>query len=87
MSSLRRCGIGLACMGLVVTAGGCDPWRRQALRSDAGAGQSGQAAHALEDPSYSQPEELKGFFKANRKAGSLSSEAREIEESLGALNH
>jgi hypothetical protein len=56
------------------------------MRSDASAGQSGQAARVLEDPSLSQPDELKGFFKANRSTGTWSSEAREVEQSLGVVD-
>jgi hypothetical protein len=86
MGQGRRTAIALSVLVFASGLSGCEPWRRQAIRSDMGAGQSGQAARALEDPSFSRPEELKGFFKGNRKAGTLSPEAREIEESLGAVN-
>jgi hypothetical protein len=86
MGQGRRTVIALGCVVIGLVLVGCEPWRRHAMRSDPGAGQSGQASRALEDPSFSRPAELKGFFKGNRSAGTWSSEAREIEENLGVVN-
>lgn len=78
-----------AALGVIALAGatltGCEPWR-QAMRNEGGAAQGGEATRALEDPSFARPPEMQGFFKSNRSSGTWSQEAREIEESLGAVN-
>lgn len=59
---------------------GCEPLHRQGVRK----GESPLAVQAgSDDPSFEKPDELQGFFKA-RGNGAWSSEARDIERSLGA---
>lgn len=59
---------------------GCDAWHKAHTREDIALKYSGidQA-----DPSLERPKELKGFFSGTNSGG-WSSQAREIEESLGA---
>jgi hypothetical protein len=59
---------------------GCDALHRGTVRkTDASLSASG-----IDDPSFQKPDELQGFFKARRN-GAWSSEARDIERSLGAF--
>lgn len=74
----------VAAAGLWVVAGclpHAGPFRRHELRKTAEAAYLQDIAPAEEDPA----KEARGFFKNNRNAGSLSSEARDIEKSLGAI--
>ncbi len=68
---------------LGTAAAGCEATRRQAARKEPAPTYSVPELGSVEgDPSFERPEELRGFFKSNRSAGALSSEARAIEQSL-----
>jgi hypothetical protein len=65
---------------LAFALAGCDPFHRETVRrTEASLGNAG-----ADDPSFEKPDELQGFFKARRN-GAWSSEARDIERSLGAF--
>ena len=70
--------------GLLTAAPGCDH-RKQALRSGLTTDNEPPADPVKDDPTFQRPPDLKGFFKQNRYAGTLSSEAQEIETNLGIL--
>lgn len=73
-------------IGLTLTLpllGGCEAWRRQNGRSGPVDAERVLADPALNDPSFTRPEELNGFFRGGRDQGSWSTEARSIEKSLG----
>jgi len=88
---MRRNGIGLAGLGMatlaLIFAGGCRgprPSGSEIESLDAHAPEAVEfdhtGIHAVDDDGKGP---AKPFFKNNRKAGGLSSEAREIERSLG----
>ena len=68
---------------LLLIAPGCEP-RKQALRSGL-TDVEPPADPVKDDPTFRRPQDLDGFFKKNRYAGTLSSEAQEIETNLGIL--
>jgi hypothetical protein len=72
----------LVLTGLLISLAGCEPVHRQTVRSN--------VDELLEAPpsesSVSTPTESKRFFKKNISSGGWSSEAREIEQDLGAAN-
>jgi hypothetical protein len=59
---------------------GCDAWHRAHTRADDALKYSGIDR---QDPSLERPDELKGFFSGTNSGG-WSSQARDIEKSLGA---
>lgn len=61
---------------------GCDPVHRQTVRSTA----DDLIAESQPESQVTSPPESKGFFKKNIASGGWSSEAREIEQNLGAAN-
>ncbi len=71
----------LAACCILGFAAGCEPWRKHALRPKHD-GPAVATDPVTEDPSFKRPGELKGFFKSG-KSGTWSSEARDIERSLG----
>ncbi len=68
-------------VGLIAGLSGCDLLDRRAASKTPVYDDTPPSGAA--DPSFQKPEELRGFFKP-RPSGSWSSEAREIERSLGA---
>ncbi len=81
--SLRpaRLGGGLLVLALGALAG-CDLLDRRSP-SPSPVTLDDPPASGAADPAFQKPEELRGFFKP-RPSGAWSSEAREIERSLGA---
>ncbi len=73
----------VGCAGMLGLAG-CDAWHRQNVKSPKTP--VTLSDEPTEDPSLERPEELRGFFKPTRNQGTWSSEAREIEKSLGVVN-
>lgn len=80
LPSHRPARLALA-LGLLAGLGGCDLLDRRA-ESKAPIYDDTPPSGAA-DPAFQKPEELRGFFKP-RPSGAWSSEAREIERSLGA---
>lgn len=75
----------LAVVGLCWFLTGCEPLHHQEVRSNEKDELPIYLQEPAQDPSLQRPEELQGFFKPNRTSGAWSSEAREIERSLGAI--
>lgn len=65
----------------LVALSGCERLRKQSMRNNAELPAS-SIDPVAGDPSFQRPSELDGFFKGGR-AGTFSSEARDIEKSLG----
>ena len=84
-SSRRRILGVLFGLGVVLpTLCGCEAWRRQSGRSSPlTVGEDVLADPVASDPSFAKPAELGSFFRGGRLQGALSSEARDVEKSLG----
>ncbi|GIW86236.1 MAG: hypothetical protein KatS3mg108_0560 [Isosphaeraceae bacterium] len=72
-------------LGLVAPLlSGCESWRRPGVRGvPLTAGERVLADPVANDPSFAKPAELEDFFRGGRLQGTLSSEARDVEKSLG----
>jgi hypothetical protein len=71
----------MAVAGVLVLTSSCEPRKQLVRQPDPQA--DAVADPVKDDPTFRRPEELQGFFKPNRRAGTLSSEAQEIENDLG----
>lgn len=74
--------LGLLAASVIGLSPGCEPWHRQAVRHQED--DLAEPGPAVVDDGPST--ETRGFFKKNRQAGAWSSEAREIEKHLGAVD-
>ena len=95
MCTPRRPGwvLRMGCLGLVILAGCSEtmPWHTAARPASSkssteleyGAVRKDEAGESSADIATDLGKESRGFFRPDRRAGALSSEAREIEASLG----
>jgi hypothetical protein len=77
MKKHRILGLGLTLVSAGAILPGCEALHHN-LRTASGTDPS-----RGDEPKEEEPSETKGFFKSSRLPGALSSEAREIEQSLG----
>jgi hypothetical protein len=87
----RRIGL-WAAAGLVVAslavAPGCNPWKKHGVRANPQTEE--RVSYQVDELSRSHPDDVQDKFKANffpnnRNQGTWSSEAREVESSLGVM--
>ena len=73
----------MALAAALLLAQGCEPRKQLVRQPDPQA--EPLADPVKDDPSFQRPEEMQGFFKKDRRTGTLSSTAKDIETDLGVL--